>query len=101
MSGYICVFVDGRPIANGTLPLVPSAKTAQEIWFNARTWSEKDTGFRGSLHRFSMYPRVVTPIHMAQTRKCTTRKVHSFAPLSCLIRRFESDKTDMQSQIPH
>ncbi|KAK3177040.1 hypothetical protein OEA41_008366 [Lepraria neglecta] len=66
ISGEACVFVDGQPITNGTLPLVSSAKTGQEIWFNARTWKEKDTGFRGSLNRFSIYPEVV-PTHMAQT----------------------------------
>lgn len=54
-QGSVNLYLDGKPLANGNLPLVSSPKVGQEIWFNAQDWGILDTGFRGTLRRFTMY----------------------------------------------
>lgn len=69
-TGQILLYLDGKAISNGTLPLVASPKIAGEIWFNAREWNGGlDTGFRGSLHRLSIYADVVPPQELTRIRK--------------------------------
>ena len=58
-TGLIAIYLNGTIIANGSLPLISSSKIGDEIWINAREWLNMDTGFRGSLYRFSMYAGVV------------------------------------------
>ncbi|KAL9136058.1 MAG: hypothetical protein Q9175_002726 [Cornicularia normoerica] len=68
-TGQILLYVDGRVVSNGTLPLVTSPKIAGEVWFNAREWNndDLDTGFRGWLHRMAT-PSVYVCRHGAPTR---------------------------------
>ena len=70
-TGKIAVFLDGHPVANGTLPLLPSARIGNEIWLNSREWSNMDTKFRESTHRFSMYADAVPPEDLAKPCKPT------------------------------
>ena len=69
-TGQILLYLDGKPISNGTLPLVASPKIAGEVWFNAREWNKDlDTQLRGSLHRLSIYADAVPPQELARIRK--------------------------------
>lgn len=65
-QGLVRLYLDGKSLANGTLPLVASPKVGQEIWFNARDWDNLDTGFRGTLHRFTMYADALPPDAVAE-----------------------------------
>ena len=79
--GAVDLFVDGERIANTTLPLIASPKIGQEIWFNAQNWNKMDTGFRGTLERFTMYADalpphdVALPISTVPTRSFTSTHV--------------------------
>lgn len=53
-SGMIKLFLDGKLLTNESISPVASPKIGQEIWFNALDWDNLDTGFRGSLNRFTM-----------------------------------------------
>ena len=59
--GAINLFFDGKLLANKTVPTVVSPKIAQDIWFNAREWNNLDTGFRGTVNRFTMYADTLSP----------------------------------------
>jgi len=37
-QGIVSLYLDGKSLANGSLPLVASPKVGQEIWFNAKDW---------------------------------------------------------------
>lgn len=63
--GAVNLFLDGEQIANTTLPLIASPKIGQEIWFNAQDWNKIDTGFRGTLERFTMYADALPPNDVA------------------------------------
>lgn len=65
-QGLVSLYLDGQSLANGTLPLVASPKVGQEIWFNAQDWDKLDTGFRGTLHRFTMYADALPPNAVAE-----------------------------------
>lgn len=58
-TGTIAVYINGKLVANTSLPLLASPKLGNEIWVNAREWDNLDTGFRGSLHRLSFFADVV------------------------------------------
>ena len=78
-TGQILLYLDGKAISNGTLPLVASPKIAGELWFNAREWDKDlDTGFRGSLHRLSIYADVVPPQELARIRKRSTPHFNNY-----------------------
>ena len=62
-TGEISVYLDGKPISNGTLPLLASSSAPGEIWIIS------DTGFRGDCHRFCMYADALQPHKIAQPRK--------------------------------
>ena len=70
-TGATAVFLDGRPVDNGTLPLLPSPRIGDEIWLNSREWINMDTGFRGSMHRFTVYADVVPAHELAKPCKST------------------------------
>lgn len=65
-QGIVKLYLDGQPLANGSLPLVSSPKIGQEIWFNAQDWDKLDTGFRGTLHRFTMFADALPPSAIAK-----------------------------------
>ena len=65
-QGIVSLFLDGRSLANGTLPLIASPKIGQEIWFNAQEWDSLDAGFRGALGRFTMYADALSPDAIAR-----------------------------------
>ena len=65
-QGLVSLYLDGKSLANGTLPLVASPKVGQEIWFNAQDWDNLDTGFRGTLNRFTMYADALPPDAIAE-----------------------------------
>lgn len=65
-QGLVSLFLDGKLLTNGTLPLVASPKIGQEIWFNALNWDTLDSGFRGTLDRFTMYADALPPDAVAQ-----------------------------------
>lgn len=60
-QGAVNLFLDGKQLANKTIPTIASPKIAQDIWFNAQDWSNLDTGFRGRLERFTMYADILSP----------------------------------------
>ena len=64
-NGAVNLFLDGGRVANTTLPLIASPKIGQEIWFNAQNWNKMDTGFRGTLERFTMYADALSPHDVA------------------------------------
>lgn len=64
-SGMIKLFLDGKLLTNESISLVASPKIGQELWFNALDWDNLDTGFRGSLNRFTMYAGALTPETMS------------------------------------
>jgi hypothetical protein len=65
-QGAVNLFLDGKLLANKTVPTIASPKIAQDIWFNAQEWSNLDTGFRGTLERFTMYADTLSPEDVAQ-----------------------------------
>lgn len=65
-QGAVNLFLDGKLLANKTVPTIASPKIAQDIWFNAQEWSNLDTGFRGTLKRFTMYADTLSPEDVAQ-----------------------------------
>lgn len=68
-TGFVGVYFDGIPVSNGTLPLIPSPKIGNEIWFNSREWKVRDTGFRGQLYQFSGYADRISAEGLARLRK--------------------------------
>ena len=71
-EGKIQLYIDGTPLANQSLPFVHSPKIGQEVWFNARDWDNLDTGFRGELHRFTMYADALQQIDIESTIMATS-----------------------------
>ena len=79
--GSVNLFLDGERIANKTMPLIASPKIGQEIWFNARDWDNLDTGFRGTLNRFTMYADALSPQDIAlpiTTTSYTAEQISKF-----------------------
>lgn len=83
--GKVGLFLDGKSLANGTLPLVASPKIGQDIWFNAQEWDKLDTGFRGTLNRFTMYADALPPQALASPISSTSRKSSSLSKLKAKI----------------
>ena len=65
-QGMISLYLDGENLGNQTLSLIASPKIGQEIWFNAQEWDNLDTGFRGTLNRFTMYADALSPDDIAK-----------------------------------
>lgn len=75
------LFLDGERIANKTMPLIASPTIGQEIWFNARDWDILDSGFRGTLNRFTMYADVLSSQDIALTITTTSYTVEQISKL--------------------
>lgn len=79
------LFLDGERIANKTMPLIASPKIGQEIWFNARDWDNLDSGFRGTLNRFTMYADVLSSQDIALTITTTSYTAEQISKLKSNI----------------
>ena len=71
-AGKVDLYLDGIGVGNHGLPLIVAPKIGQEIWFNAREWDQLDTGFRGELHRFTMYADALEPGDIASQIKASS-----------------------------
>lgn len=78
-SGMIKLFVDGKMLANESMPLIASPMIGQEIWFNAQDWNDLDTGFRGSLDRFFMYADALSPKEIGRSLASKTPRMSRLA----------------------
>lgn len=83
--GYVNLFLDGEQIANNSMPLIASPKIGQEIWFNALDWDNLDTGFRGTLNRFTMYADALTPQDIALPLRTTSYTAEQISKLKSHI----------------
>jgi hypothetical protein len=83
--GYVNLFLDGEQIANNSIPLIASPKIGQEIWFNALDWDNLDTGFRGTLNRFTMYADALAPQDIALPIKTTSYTAEQISKLKSHI----------------
>ncbi|KAK4692835.1 hypothetical protein P7C71_g4444, partial [Lecanoromycetidae sp. Uapishka_2] len=88
--GAVNLFVDGTLLANKTIPTVASPKIAQDIWFNAQEWSNLDTGFRGTLERFTMYADALTVEDIAMPIGTTLGTSSKISKLKTTLRLPES-----------
>lgn len=78
-SGMIKLFLDGKLLTNESISLVASPKIGQELWFNALDWDNLDTGFRGSLNRFTMYAGALTPETIVKPLAPMTPRISTLA----------------------
>ena len=82
--GAVNLFLDGGRIANTTLPIIASPKIGKEIWFNAQNWNKMDTGFRGTLERFTMYADALPPHEVALPISTVPNKSFTYTHLTDL-----------------
>ena len=84
-QGVISLYLDGESLATHAVPVVASPKLGQEIWINAQEWDVLDTGFRGTLNRFTMYADVVPPQAIADPIRSFTQPSSKLSKLKSTI----------------
>ena len=69
------ILLDDEPVSSGKLTVAGSTMVRHKVWTNSRQQTNKDTGFRISLYRFSMYADGVPPEALARDcESCTLRQ---------------------------